>query len=303
MKTKLTYLLLVLSISITLAQDKKPEPPVNEYAGEARDLVLDGVASMQDKGDVAELDTSFAKAEASFRAASSLDPTNVPAKYNAGANYYDKEKYVESAERSLKAASVAKTKEEKHKAYHNLGNAMFKQKNFDGAVEAHKNALRNDPTDEETRYNLALAKKEKEKQGGGGSDNDDKDDENQDQEKNQDEKNEKDKDGEGDEKESDDGEKKETDDEGKEEEKDGKEKEDDKGKPDDKEGDQEQKDKGGEGDKKDEKQPPPKPGQQQLSPQQVRSLLEAMKNEEQKTQDKVNAQKVKGAKVKTEKDW
>jgi len=32
-------------------------------------------------------------------------------------------------------------------------------------------------------------------------------------------------------------------------------------------------------------------------------LLEAMKNEENKVQDKINAQKVKGAKVKTDKDW
>jgi hypothetical protein len=31
--------------------------------------------------------------------------------------------------------------------------------------------------------------------------------------------------------------------------------------------------------------------------------LEAMNNEEQKIQDKINAQKVKGRKVKTEKDW
>ena len=63
-----------------------------------------------------------------------------------------------------------------------------------------------------------------------------------------------------------------------------------------------QKDQGKDGDKEKEQQQP-KPGQGQLSPQQVKSLLEAMKNEENKVQDKINAQKVKGAKVKTDKDW
>ncbi len=51
------------------------------------------------------------------------------------------------------------------------------------AVEAFKNALRNNPTDDETRYNLALAKEcaEQQKQDGGGEDN--KEDENKDEEK------------------------------------------------------------------------------------------------------------------------
>ena len=40
-----------------------------------------------------------------------------------------------------------------------------------------------------------------------------------------------------------------------------------------------------------------------LSPQQIKNLLEAMNNEEQKVQDKMNLQKVKGAKVKRSKDW
>jgi signal recognition particle receptor subunit beta len=41
----------------------------------------------------------------------------------------------------------------------------------------------------------------------------------------------------------------------------------------------------------------------QLSPEQVKSLLEAMNNQEKKVQDKINAKKVKGKPVKTKKDW
>ena len=64
---------------------------------------------------------------------------------------------------------------------------------------------------------------------------------------------------------------------------------------------QDKKNEGGKGDKQ--QQPPPQPQQGKLSPQRVQSLLKAMQDQEQKTQEKINAQKVKGAKVKTEKDW
>ena len=42
---------------------------------------------------------------------------------------------------------------------------------------------------------------------------------------------------------------------------------------------------------------------QKLSPQQIKNLLEAMNNEEKKVQEKVNASKKKGVKVKSDKDW
>jgi hypothetical protein len=40
-----------------------------------------------------------------------------------------------------------------------------------------------------------------------------------------------------------------------------------------------------------------------MSPQQIKNLLEAMNNEERKVQEKMNAAKTKGVKIKTEKDW
>jgi hypothetical protein len=40
-----------------------------------------------------------------------------------------------------------------------------------------------------------------------------------------------------------------------------------------------------------------------MSPQQIKQLLESLKNEEKKTQKKLNAKKAKGAKIKQEKDW
>ena len=145
--------------------------------------------------------------------------------------------------------------------------------------------MRNNPTDEESRYNLALAKDLLEK-------NTTQDDEGDDENKDQDKENEdKDKDGQNKE-EGDDGDEKEDKDKGDE-------------KDDNKDGDKEDEGKkdepkeNKEGDKPQEQQPIPG----QVSPQQVKSLLEAMNNEEKKVQDKINAQKQKGAKVKSNKDW
>ncbi len=52
-----------------------------------------------------------------------------------------------------------------HQALHNLGNCRLKQENWQEAVNAYKKALKVDPKDEDTRYNLAYAlKKLKEQQ-------------------------------------------------------------------------------------------------------------------------------------------
>lgn len=61
-----------------------------------------------------------------------------------------------------------------HKANHNLGNCRLQQKNYQAAVDAYKKALKVNPKDEETRYNLAYAlKKLKEQQKNQNKDNKD----------------------------------------------------------------------------------------------------------------------------------
>ena len=44
-----------------------------------------------------------------------------------------------------------------HKALHNMGNCRLMQKEYQSAVDAYKKALKVDPKDEDTRYNLAYA--------------------------------------------------------------------------------------------------------------------------------------------------
>ncbi|WP_308993651.1 tetratricopeptide repeat protein [Mariniflexile litorale] len=223
----------------------------------------------------------FVSAEKEYRKAISEQGTSVAGIYNLGSSYIKKGSFDEALYRLDEAAKISTSKAEKHKAYHNIGNVLMENKKCKEAVEAYKNALRNDPTDEETRYNLGLAKicadQQKDQQ-------DDKDQDKKDDKKDQDKK-------EGDDKKDQD-----KKDEGDQDKKEGDDKKDDEGKPKD------EKDDKGKGDEKEkQQQPQPRPGQ--MSPQQVKSLLEAMNNQEQKVQEKVNAEKQKGTKVKTEKDW
>ncbi|MBJ6367387.1 tetratricopeptide repeat protein [Snuella sedimenti] len=285
---QITTLILVLIASFSFSQEMDKEQllalkKANDYVYKANNLI--------GKED-------FVSAEMAYRKAISKQPENIAGIYNLGNSYYSEGNFEEALYRLQEAAKNAATKAEKHKAFHNIGNALMQNKQCKEAVEAFKNALRNDPTDDETRYNLGIAKACEEQQKQDQKD-DNKDDQNKDnedkkdQDKNQDNKEDQDKkDKEGDNKEED------KKDEGDQDKKEGEDKKDEEGKPKD------EKENKGKGDKdEDKQQPKPKPQPGQLSPQQIKSLLEAMNNQEQKVQEKMNAEKQKGIKVKTDKDW
>lgn len=233
----------------------------------------------------------FVSAEMEYRKAISEQENNVAGAYNLGHSYYTKGNLGEALFRNKEAAKNATTKLEKHRAYHNIGNILMKNKKCKEAVVAFKDALRNNPKDEETRYNFALAKEcaEQQKNDGGGKDNkeDDKK-ENEDKEKEQDKKDK--------EKKEDEKEKDKKEDQGDKDKKKGDDQKDENGKPKDDKKDEKKGDK-----EKPQQKPKPQPGK--MSPQQIKNILEAMNNQEQKVQQKINAKKQKGARVKTEKDW
>ena len=224
------------------------------------------------------------EAEKNYRRATATGQKKDIAQYNMGATL-QQDNYIEEALLVYAdAIEITKGRPNTHRNFHNIGNALMQLKDYKRAVEAYKNALRNNPNDDETRYNYALAKKmledEKNKDEENKDDKENKD--NKDQQNDKDKKGDKDKDQKGDnqedskdqlgDKEEDEKNKKEND-------------------PKDQDGDKEK------------EQPQPQGNPTQLSPQQVKNLLEAMSNEEKKVQDKVNAQKAKPAGVKSKKDW
>ena len=52
----------------------------------------------------------------------------------------------------------------KAQAFHNIGVVMQTHRQYGEAIEAYKEALRNNPTDNETRYNLVLCKKQQQQE-------------------------------------------------------------------------------------------------------------------------------------------
>ena len=101
----------------------------------------------------------YTAAEANYRISGSKDPKNSAAIYNLGNSIYRINQPAEAGLVFAKAATVAKARPDKHQAFHNLGNTAMKAKDYSTAVNAYKQALINKPSDEETRYNFALAKK------------------------------------------------------------------------------------------------------------------------------------------------
>ena len=55
------------------------------------------------------------------------------------------------------SASEKKSPNDRSKSYHNLGNSQMKNKDYQGAIDSYKQALRNNPSDNQTRYNLSEA--------------------------------------------------------------------------------------------------------------------------------------------------
>ncbi|KAB1156003.1 tetratricopeptide repeat protein [Flavobacterium luteum] len=234
------------------------------------------------KGNQEFEDKNYTEAEADYRISQSKIPKSELASYNLGNAIYRQNQSSEAKYSFLKAIENSKTRAQKHQAFHNLGNVFMNEKKYSQAVEAYKNALRNNPSDEETRYNYALAKKML-KENPPKKDDKKKDKDKKDKDKKDKDKKDDKKDGDKDKK---DGDK---------DKKDG-----DKDKKDDKkEGDKDKKeDKGNE---KPNQKPQPKPGG--ISKERLQNLMDAVNNEEKKVQEKVNAQKVKGKPVQTEKDW
>ncbi|MDO5608405.1 MAG: tetratricopeptide repeat protein [Capnocytophaga sp.] len=281
---RILYISAFFSVTLLMAQDK-----------EALQKSLDLSDKYTFRANEALSDKKPVQAEMAYRKAISENKNNNTAQYNLGNTHYQQQSYGEALLRYKNAAITENaTSAEKHKAMHNLGNVMMQVKAYDKAVEAYKEALRNDPTDEETRYNLAVAQDMLKKNPPQNQDNQDQNQDNQDNQNqdNQDQNQNQDNQDKGDNKDNQD-----KGDNDQKEQGDNKENQDteqgnDQKEPNENSNDQKQNDDG-----QGEKRP------SGLSPKQIERILEAMNNEERKVQEKINAQKIPGKPVRSEKDW
>ena len=111
------------------------------------------------KGNRMYNDSVYEQAEINYRKAMEVNPKSTVAMYNLANTLMQQNKLEEAMEQFAGAARVEKEKPNLAQIYHNMGVIFQSQKDYAKAIEAYKQSLRNNPKDDETRYNLALAQK------------------------------------------------------------------------------------------------------------------------------------------------
>ena len=142
------------------------------------------------KGNRMYNDSVYENAEVNYRKALEINPESTVAMYNLANTLMQQNKLQEAMEQFASAAKVEKEKPNLAQIYHNMGVIFQSQKDYAKAIEAYKESLRNNPKDDETRYNLALAQKllkdqQQDQQNQDNQQNQQKQEEKQDQQQNQ----------------------------------------------------------------------------------------------------------------------
>ena len=208
-------------------------------------------------------DSSYNDAEMQYRKSLEKDQDYFNASFNLADAVYKQERYEESSALFDALKDNAPTETDLAKVYHNLGNSLVQEQKLEEAIAAYKSALRINPNDKDTRYNLALTHQQKQQQEQE-QENKEEDQENKDEQK-------EDKKGEN-----------------KEEEKENKEQE-------------QQEDNKEQQEEKQENQPEEK--KEEMSKEDAEKMLEAIQQEEKELQEELQKKKVKGKRVKVLKDW
>ena len=125
--------------------------PMLAMAQQDRDLIRSGNKFYRQK--------KYSAAEVDYRKAISKNPENPQAIYNLGCALMMQNKSSEAVKFYEKASSVETNKMRKAKIYHNIGVICQSGKMYGEAIKAYSEALRNNPSDNETRYNLVLCKR------------------------------------------------------------------------------------------------------------------------------------------------
>ncbi len=100
---------------------------------------------------------NYLDAEIQYRDALQKNQKSDVAIFNLGNALYRQEKYEEARKEFTKLTNAGQDAESLANVYHNIGNCLLQEGKFAESVEAYKQALKLNPGDNETRYNLAVA--------------------------------------------------------------------------------------------------------------------------------------------------
>ena len=125
-------------------------PSGQSVAQTHRDLVKKGNESFHKE--------QYGDAEADYKKALQVKPGSATANFNLGDAYYKQKRFQEAGRSFGTFASSPHEADARAKAFYNAGNSLFKENKFKESIEAYKQALRINPSDDDARYNLEMAK-------------------------------------------------------------------------------------------------------------------------------------------------
>lgn len=125
----------------------------------------------------------FDKADIEYKKALERNPNSPEALYNMGCAKMMQEKDSLALGYFQKAAEMQKDKKRKAQIFHNAGVIMQNHQDYEKAINMYKESLRNNPTNDYTRYNLALCQALLKKQQKNQDQNKDNKDQNKEQNK------------------------------------------------------------------------------------------------------------------------
>jgi tetratricopeptide (TPR) repeat protein len=112
------------------------------------------------EGNKAYNEKRYTAAQEQFAKAAEADSVQISYAYNLGNAYYKQNQLDKAIEQYDRVIDLEKENSMRLSAtFHNKGDALLKQKKLPEAAEAFKNALRNNPKDQQARYNLAVVQK------------------------------------------------------------------------------------------------------------------------------------------------
>ena len=106
----------------------------------------------------------YERAEVAYSKAVEQNDKNPQAHYNLGLALMAQKKDSAAIEQYQKAGQLETNPLRKARSYHNMGVVCQQHQMYGEAIESYKQALRLNPNDDETRYNLILCKHQKQKQ-------------------------------------------------------------------------------------------------------------------------------------------
>ena len=112
------------------------------------------------KGNKAFRQQNYVQAEVDYRKATAKNGRNPQAIYNLGCAFMAQQKDSSAVVQFENASKIETNPKRKAMAFHNIGVICQKKQLFSEAIEAYKESLRNNPSDNETRYNLELCKRQ-----------------------------------------------------------------------------------------------------------------------------------------------